>query len=384
MVERIRACVVLAGGAAASSRRSSRWSRARCLVIALLFVLVNLVTDRVYRSTRGCARHDGPRHHPAVAVAPARSRVPLWRRVLRSRSGLVGAALDVVAVAAALAALLGLTPYDPVSQRPADRFQRPARRYSAGNDQSLGHPVAGHGGAGTCPGGGHGGRHRGRGGDRGRRGGAVASQPPEPCAGRRTCCSRSSLPAARSRSRRRSPATGSRSRSPSPSSTCPSSSGRAGPCACAARRGSSGLTVLGSPRPILLRTPPAIAPIIIVQVTLALSWAVLTEASLSFLGLGTPPRPRRWALDDPRRQRRWSPLPVTMLAPGAMLVVFVVGLNLLGDGLRDALDSARGDRRMSARPTARAPEALEALVTERADPRYAHLDEASVASWRGS
>lgn len=72
---------------------------------------------------------------PAVAVAPARSRVPLWRRVLRSRSGLVGAALTVVVVVAALAALLGLTPYDPVSQRPADRFQPPGAAYLMGTDQ---------------------------------------------------------------------------------------------------------------------------------------------------------------------------------------------------------------------------------------------------------
>ena len=40
---------------------------------------------------------------------------------------------------------------------------------------------------------------------------------------------------------------------------------------------------------------PNIAPIIIVQVTLSLSWAVLTEASLSFVGLGTPPPAPRWA-----------------------------------------------------------------------------------------
>ena len=91
---------------------------------------------------------------------------------------------------------------------------------------------------------------------------------------------------------------------------------------------------------ILLRhVLPNIAPIIIVQVTLSLSWAVLTEASLSFLGLGTPPPAPVAGLDGLRRQARWSrPGLVDDARPGAMIVVFVVGLNLLGDGLRDALD----------------------------------------------
>jgi peptide/nickel transport system permease protein len=83
---------------------------------------------------------------------------------------------------------------------------------------------------------------------------------------------------------------------------------------------------------------PNIVAILIVQVTLSMSWAVLTEASLSFLGLGTPPpTPSLGAMVLESRSLvnvAWW----TMAAPGAVIVMFVVGLNLLGDGLRDVLD----------------------------------------------
>jgi peptide/nickel transport system permease protein len=89
---------------------------------------------------------------------------------------------------------------------------------------------------------------------------------------------------------------------------------------------------------------PNIAPIVIVQVTLSLSWAVLTEASLSFLGLGAPPpAPSLGSMVLEARvlvNVAWW----TMAAPGAVIVALVVGLNLLGDGLRDALDPANGER----------------------------------------
>jgi peptide/nickel transport system permease protein len=103
-------------------------------------------------------------------------------------------------------------------------------------------------------------------------------------------------------------------------------------------------TVLGfSPLRTLTRhVLPNIAPIVIVQVTLSLSWAVLTEASLSFLGLGTPPpAPSLGAMVLEARvlvNVAWW----TMAAPGAVIVALVVGLNLLGDELRDALDPRSG------------------------------------------
>lgn len=99
-------------------------------------------------------------------------------------------------------------------------------------------------------------------------------------------------------------------------------------------------TSTGQPsRAILARhVLPNITSIIIVQVTLSLSWAVLTEASLSFLGLGTPPpAPSLGSMIFDARSLV-TIAPWTMFAPGIVMVLLVVGLNLLGDGLRDALD----------------------------------------------
>ncbi|HCS62205.1 MAG TPA: diguanylate cyclase [Microbacterium sp.] len=83
---------------------------------------------------------------------------------------------------------------------------------------------------------------------------------------------------------------------------------------------------------------PNITSIIIVQVTLSLSWAVLTEASLSFLGLGTPPPAPSLGSMIFEARTLVTIAPWTMIAPGIIVVLLVVGLNLLGDGLRDSLD----------------------------------------------
>ncbi|MBI5029847.1 MAG: ABC transporter permease [Chloroflexi bacterium] len=97
-------------------------------------------------------------------------------------------------------------------------------------------------------------------------------------------------------------------------------------------------TGLHHPR-ILLRhiLPNAIAPII-VQITLALSWAMLTEAGLSFLGLGTIPPAPSWGsmLSDSRKLMEIAPWMAVF--PGLAIMLGVLGFNLLGDGLRDALD----------------------------------------------
>ena len=83
---------------------------------------------------------------------------------------------------------------------------------------------------------------------------------------------------------------------------------------------------------------PNLTSILIIQVTLSLSWAVLTEASLSFLGLGAPPpTPSLGSMIFEARTLVYL-APWTMLAPGVIVVLLVVGLNLLGDGLRDTLD----------------------------------------------
>ncbi len=98
--------------------------------------------------------------------------------------------------------------------------------------------------------------------------------------------------------------------------------------------------VLGIPTRRLLRRHvlPNVAAPIVVQVTLALSWAILTESALSFLGLGTqPPDPSLGAMVSEARnlvEVAWW----TMVVPSVAIVLAVVGLNLLGDGLRSALD----------------------------------------------
>jgi peptide/nickel transport system permease protein len=90
---------------------------------------------------------------------------------------------------------------------------------------------------------------------------------------------------------------------------------------------------------IMLRhiLPNCLSPMI-VQATFVFAEAVLGEAGLSFLGVGTPPEIPSWGqmLGDARNFLAQAPW--TMVAPGAALMVTVLGLNLLGDGIRDLLD----------------------------------------------
>ncbi len=83
---------------------------------------------------------------------------------------------------------------------------------------------------------------------------------------------------------------------------------------------------------------PNLLSTLIVQISLALSWAVLTEGALSFLGLSAQPPAPSWGvmLNEGRQYLEFA----THLAifPGLAIMVAVLGFNLLGDGLRDALD----------------------------------------------
>lgn len=94
-----------------------------------------------------------------------------------------------------------------------------------------------------------------------------------------------------------------------------------------------------SPRYILTRhlLLNLVAPLT-VQVTLALAWALLTEAGLSFLGLGTqPPEPSLGLmLSDSRNLMETAPW--LMIFPGLAIMISILGFNLLGDALRDILD----------------------------------------------
>jgi peptide/nickel transport system permease protein len=89
--------------------------------------------------------------------------------------------------------------------------------------------------------------------------------------------------------------------------------------------------------------PNALAPLI-VQVTLALSWALITEAGLSFLGLGTQPPEPSWGLMLSESRNLAEIAPWLMLFPGLAIMLGVLGFNLFGDGLRDVLDP-RANRR---------------------------------------
>ena len=101
----------------------------------------------------------------------------------------------------------------------------------------------------------------------------------------------------------------------------------------------------GSGRLLFRHVFPNVTAPLIVQIALALSWAILTESSLSFLGLGTqPPDPSLGLMVSDARTlvtRGWW----LMAAPATAIVLAVVGLNLLGDGLRDVLDPTRSRRR---------------------------------------
>jgi peptide/nickel transport system permease protein len=79
-----------------------------------------------------------------------------------------------------------------------------------------------------------------------------------------------------------------------------------------------------------------------VQLSLGFSSAILVEAGLSFLGLGAPPpAPTLGNMVAGAREFIRS-APWLMIAPGALITFTVLGLNLVGDGLRDLLDPRSG------------------------------------------
>ncbi|MHA6630968.1 ABC transporter permease [Pseudonocardia sichuanensis] len=285
-----------------------------------------------------------------VAVPPGRR--GLLRRTLASRSGLVGAVLVALVVLAALAAATGALPFDAISQNPADRLQGPSGTHWFGTDQ-FGRDVFARSAAGaanslliavvavaiatvvgTVAGvlagffGGWSGRSI-----LGVTNVLFAFPPLLLALALASAFERTWLTVAIAIAIVYTPIFVRVTRGPVLSL-------READFVRAA-------TVLGfSPLRTLARhVLPNIAPIVIVQITLSLSWAVLTEASLSFLGLGTPPpAPSLGSMVLEARvlvNVAWW----TMAAPGAVIVALVVGLNLLGDGVRDALDPKNGDHR---------------------------------------
>lgn len=103
---------------------------------------------------------------------------------------------------------------------------------------------------------------------------------------------------------------------------------------------------LGNPpwRTAFVHVLPNIVPPLLVQSTLAIAEAIIAEASLSFLGLGQQPPSPSWGSMLNSAQRFLDDAPWLAVAPGLAIFLVVLAFNLVGDGLRDALDP-RADRK---------------------------------------
>lgn len=83
---------------------------------------------------------------------------------------------------------------------------------------------------------------------------------------------------------------------------------------------------------------PNVLPPIVVQATITIATAIIAEASLSFLGLGQQPPNPSWGSMLNTAKNFMTQAPWMSIFPGGAIFLVVLGFNLLGDGLRDALD----------------------------------------------
>ena len=83
---------------------------------------------------------------------------------------------------------------------------------------------------------------------------------------------------------------------------------------------------------------PNILSVLIVQATIRFAIAILAEAALSYLGLGTQPPQPSWGRSLSEAQTLMFQAPMLAVYPGVAIALAVLGLNLLGDGLRDLFD----------------------------------------------
>jgi peptide/nickel transport system permease protein len=280
----------------------------------------------------------------AVEEAPPQ-RERLWRRLMASRSGRWGVILTAFVLGLAVLAAIGATPYDPISQRPIDRLQGPSAAYLFGTDQ-FGRDILSRSMAGVATSlqvaivavfisavlgttfgilaGFYGSRVSG---PVNALTNILFAFPPLLLAlALASVATRNWFTVAAAIAIVYIPIFVRVTRAPVLSL-------READFIKAAQ-------VLGFPsgRILFRHLLPNIMPIVIVQVTLSMSWAVLTAAALSYLGLGTPPPTPALGSMVFEAKNLVAIAPWTMVAPGLVLIMFVVGLNLLGDGLRDALD----------------------------------------------
>ncbi len=94
----------------------------------------------------------------------------------------------------------------------------------------------------------------------------------------------------------------------------------------------------GATRITLDHVLPNIASQLIVQASISFATAILAEAALSYLGLGTQPPKPSWGRMLSEAQTLLFQAPMLAVWPGLAIVLSVLGLNLMGDGLRDLLD----------------------------------------------
>jgi peptide/nickel transport system permease protein len=77
---------------------------------------------------------------------------------------------------------------------------------------------------------------------------------------------------------------------------------------------------------------------IIVQSSIGMAWAILSESALSYLGVGVRPPIATWGVMLSEAFRKLEIDPLLSIIPGAAIFLTVLSLNILGDALRDALD----------------------------------------------
>ena len=93
-----------------------------------------------------------------------------------------------------------------------------------------------------------------------------------------------------------------------------------------------------TPRILIRHVLPTALPALTVQATLGMAGAILSEAALSFLGLGVQPPTPSWGTMINGGRGHLLDAPHLTIFPGIALAIVVLGFNFLGDGLRDALD----------------------------------------------
>lgn len=101
----------------------------------------------------------------------------------------------------------------------------------------------------------------------------------------------------------------------------------------------------GVPRILLRHIVPTTLSAVTVQATLGMGAAILSEAALSFLGLGVQPPTPSWGTMLNGGRAHLLDAPHLTIFPGLAIAILVLGFNFLGDGLRDALDPATTQER---------------------------------------